>query len=782
MPQTGRPRHSSLLTPGEQRVLTELRKGGTNAEIAVRLGLSPETVKTHIASMLSKLDLGDRRALAAWQPREESARRPILGALAVPPGLNALKAPLVWVGAVLAGAAVITVAAIFIAGMLATGEHPIAAPLDCHTPLLSTVAHATDTRPDLIVVSDGSHDALLLQWTGGPENTSRWQYRMRRWENSQPLEWEAWTDVPDSTANTCSYRATGLREDTAYGFRVRAVVAPPRAAEAYAVSPTSETGATQRRGEPPELRAGRLAQGDGVTEWVVAGFAIVIPAGMRVTTAPPETSASGESIVPVFETASRSVIQLTPSGDLVEWHAYSPSAVLVRELYSPRPDNTDRVTPHPHNVNTLFEEIVASVRSLVPTPADAESAVNTPAAPSLLVFSDGSTDALWIEWRDSSEGVTGWQYWAIEWEDGRSFPWKDWMDIPPAAAATGRYRVTGLHDDVRYEFKVRPLRGEVPGDAIQGHGDVEWGVTNSRGRLPYLHQGTVAEGDGSTEWKPYGYFLVTIPAGMQVRGDAGDPESDVGAILTDIGTGSRLLLTYTGEEWSRTIRAPHVSALFDQIVASVRTCGPVCTLPPQTLLAFSDGAPDSLLLEWGRADRTLSQGEWSAPDGLTGWQYRLRPYRVQPGGWSEWTDFPESSGASRRGRVSGLRPDTLYQFEVRPVVAALAGATSARTRGHTQSATGPRIIHGGYPIEGDGRTEWRLPGGLIVVTIPAGMLVENDGHARGGINDLDSNSWLLLDLTTGAEERREIRNAVEGGRDVDALFDQIVDSARVVGR
>ncbi len=34
----------------------------------MRLGLSPETVKTHVASMLSKLGLDDRRALAAWQP------------------------------------------------------------------------------------------------------------------------------------------------------------------------------------------------------------------------------------------------------------------------------------------------------------------------------------------------------------------------------------------------------------------------------------------------------------------------------------------------------------------------------------------------------------------------------------------------------------------------------------------------------------------------------------------------------------------------------------------
>ena len=65
----GRPRYPGVLTPAEQRVLEALRDGGSNAEIAARLGLSRETVKTHIGSMLSKLDLADRYELASWQPK-----------------------------------------------------------------------------------------------------------------------------------------------------------------------------------------------------------------------------------------------------------------------------------------------------------------------------------------------------------------------------------------------------------------------------------------------------------------------------------------------------------------------------------------------------------------------------------------------------------------------------------------------------------------------------------------------------------------------------------------
>ena len=45
----GRPRHPDILTPAEWRVLEELRDGGTNAEIAARLGLSPDAARPTIA-------------------------------------------------------------------------------------------------------------------------------------------------------------------------------------------------------------------------------------------------------------------------------------------------------------------------------------------------------------------------------------------------------------------------------------------------------------------------------------------------------------------------------------------------------------------------------------------------------------------------------------------------------------------------------------------------------------------------------------------------------------
>ena len=75
--QRGRPPYP-LLTPAEERVLGHLRHGLTNAEIATRLGVSPDAVKYHVSNMLGKLGLESREQLAAW--RETSGLRRVWAA------------------------------------------------------------------------------------------------------------------------------------------------------------------------------------------------------------------------------------------------------------------------------------------------------------------------------------------------------------------------------------------------------------------------------------------------------------------------------------------------------------------------------------------------------------------------------------------------------------------------------------------------------------------------------------------------------------------------------
>src|SRR5688500_7049180 len=64
----GRPPYPGVLTPAEERVLDLVRSGLTNAEIAVRLGLSISTVRYHLTNLHSKANSESREALRSWQP------------------------------------------------------------------------------------------------------------------------------------------------------------------------------------------------------------------------------------------------------------------------------------------------------------------------------------------------------------------------------------------------------------------------------------------------------------------------------------------------------------------------------------------------------------------------------------------------------------------------------------------------------------------------------------------------------------------------------------------
>ncbi len=61
--------HSDVLTEREGDVLRLLAEGLTNAEIAGRLAVSEETVKTHVASILRKLGLAHRTQAAIYALR-----------------------------------------------------------------------------------------------------------------------------------------------------------------------------------------------------------------------------------------------------------------------------------------------------------------------------------------------------------------------------------------------------------------------------------------------------------------------------------------------------------------------------------------------------------------------------------------------------------------------------------------------------------------------------------------------------------------------------------------
>ena len=53
------------LTPTEHQVVDLIRRGSTNADVADRLLMGRETVKSHLSSIYRKLDVANRTELAA---------------------------------------------------------------------------------------------------------------------------------------------------------------------------------------------------------------------------------------------------------------------------------------------------------------------------------------------------------------------------------------------------------------------------------------------------------------------------------------------------------------------------------------------------------------------------------------------------------------------------------------------------------------------------------------------------------------------------------------------
>lgn len=66
MSRRGRPAYPDVLTPRQWEVLARLREGLSNEQIALRLGISVDGVKFHVAEILSKLGVGSRNEAAQW--------------------------------------------------------------------------------------------------------------------------------------------------------------------------------------------------------------------------------------------------------------------------------------------------------------------------------------------------------------------------------------------------------------------------------------------------------------------------------------------------------------------------------------------------------------------------------------------------------------------------------------------------------------------------------------------------------------------------------------------
>ena len=215
----------------------------------------------------------------------------------------------------------------------------------------ATATPGESEPPSLIVISDGAHDSLILEWTGGPANATKWQYRQRPWDDGLPLAWEQWTDIRGSGAATRSHRVSGLGSLSGFEYQVRAVVGTVAGAESEA-----DRGGTQEKGSKIlDIYLSRVVEGDGRSQWRVVNFTIVIPDGMRLHAGVPFAASDGRSGSPVYDVGGGGGLTFGDDGE-----------VLVRYVAPVAPadasvDGNAQAKP-PRDVGALLDQIIDSIR------------------------------------------------------------------------------------------------------------------------------------------------------------------------------------------------------------------------------------------------------------------------------------------------------------------------------------------------------------------------------------------------------------------------------------
>lgn len=242
----GRPPYPDPVTPAEQKVLELLRAGLTNAEIAVRLGISINTVRYHVSNLLSKAGTSDRHGLARWHPEPRSARRWRWSLAIAHPGLLA------------AGAAVVAVA--FAAGGVLSirDQSPFHGAVDAFDPARYDVAVYAGSGEFGSEDGDPFHSSfrdprgIAVDPEGNVYVTELWSACVRRILPSGPVETLTWTrdaDVAEGDSCEISVRygapAIAWHDDRIFTFRGRL----------WIFRPGDQPGSVGGMGSPPFVQS-----------------------------------------------------------------------------------------------------------------------------------------------------------------------------------------------------------------------------------------------------------------------------------------------------------------------------------------------------------------------------------------------------------------------------------------------------------------------------------------------------------------------------------------------
>ena len=462
-------------------------------------------------------------------------------------------------------------------------------------------------KPAGFRIEAGNTQARLLWTDPGNGSIAGWQYSFKT-----TGDYGVWTNIPGSGAATVRYTVTGLTNDTAYTFRLRAVNGSGGGA------PSDEASATPRKAPPAKPTGFGAEAGDGrvVLTW----------------DDPDDSSISG------WEYNYK-----TSGGDYSPQWSYVPGSGA----------STTR-----HTVTGLVNGAAYTFKIRAANDANGEESDERtvtpqpppPAKPTGLSATAGDGRAA-LAWDDPSNAtVSKWQY-AYKTTGG----YGGWTDVPDSAATTTAHTVTGLANGVVHTFRIRAVNGGGEGAASD---EVTVTPVLPPPAKPAGFAATAGDGQVSLSWTDPGNSSITgWQYSYKTTGEYGN--------WIDVPNGGATTTAYTvtgltnGTAHTFKIRA--VNASGNGVESDEAAATPIAV--PAKPVGFAATPGDSeVRLAWTALGDTT----------VTGWQYSYKT----TGEYGNWTGIAGSGATTTAHTVTGLTNGTAHTFRLRAVNASGSGAAS----------------------------------------------------------------------------------------------------------
>ncbi len=519
------------------------------------------------------------------------------------------------------------------------------------TPALAIPAAPTGLSAE---VGDGR---LVLRWTL-PTNASEIDKLQLRWKVSASLPFDAgdaWTDL---AATATSHTVTGLTNDVARSFELRAVNTAGAGAAATAAGTPAAVPAA-----PTGLA---VAAGDG-----------------HVTLSWDDPS---DSAITKYQLRHKAGTDFADGDDNL-WTDVSGSGAATTSL---------TVTVPTAGIAYVFQIRAANAVGVGPRSQAARLSPSAPPTGFQAVGGDGEATLTWNDPGDS--GIVRYQ---SRHKAGTGFADGDdglWTDVSGSGASTVSHTVTGLTNGTTHVFQIRAVNAGGPGvasataiavlaqtapaaptglAATAGHGQVALGWT--------LPTNTSAIDKVQLRWK----------ASASLPFDASDAWVDLAATAT-----SRTVTGLTnGTAYSFELRAVNTVGV-----------GPAASAAATPTAVPAPAAPTGLAAAAGDAQATLTWNDPSDGD-IAKYQSRHKAGTgFSAGDDGLWTDVAGSGASTVSHTVTGLANGTTHVFQIRAVTAGGSGPASG-TATATPALAIPAAPTGFVAATGIGRAAlgWTLP-------------------------------------------------------------------------